>query len=112
MAVGDMTPFWEAVVRRDHQTIVHAGREEMVFCLQAVGQPPSGCSTCRWRPAWSATNIRPASARWCSRSSACRSAKHETRTDWRRRPLSKRQIEYALDDVLHLQPLRELLEAA
>ena len=37
--------------------------------------------------------------------------KHETRTDWRRRPLSQRQIEYALDDVRYLQPLRDALHA-
>jgi len=35
--------------------------------------------------------------------------KSQTRTDWSRRPLSAAQIEYALDDVRHLPPLRELL---
>ncbi len=35
--------------------------------------------------------------------------KHETRSDWRRRPLSKRQIEYALTDVLYLPELRGVL---
>jgi ribonuclease D len=37
-------------------------------------------------------------------------AKAHTRTDWSRRPLSAEQIEYALDDVRYLLPLREQLE--
>ena len=35
--------------------------------------------------------------------------KGETRTDWRRRPLSTQQLEYALDDVRYLIPLRDKL---
>jgi ribonuclease D len=35
--------------------------------------------------------------------------KGQTRTDWSRRPLTQAQIDYALDDVLHLLPLRERL---
>jgi ribonuclease D len=35
--------------------------------------------------------------------------KSQTRTDWSRRPLSAAQLDYALDDVRHLPPLREQL---
>ncbi len=37
-------------------------------------------------------------------------AKSHTRTDWSRRPLSREQIEYALDDVRYLLPLKSELE--
>lgn len=35
--------------------------------------------------------------------------KGQTRTDWSRRPLSEAQLTYAVDDVVHLAPLRERL---
>lgn len=35
--------------------------------------------------------------------------KGQTRTDWSRRPLSPEQVDYALDDVRYLLPLRERL---
>lgn len=38
-------------------------------------------------------------------------AKAETRTDWSRRPLSAAQLQYAIDDVVHLPALREALDA-
>jgi len=35
--------------------------------------------------------------------------KGQTRTDWSKRPLSAAQLHYAIDDVVHLAPLRERL---
>jgi ribonuclease D len=36
--------------------------------------------------------------------------KGQTRTDWSRRPLTDAQVQYAIDDVLHLPALREALD--
>ena len=41
LAVGDVTAFWQAIAAGSHETIVHAGREELVFCLAATGRRPS-----------------------------------------------------------------------
>ena len=45
-----------------------------------------------------------------SQKSSIHLAKTETRTDWKKRPLTEAQIEYALDDVIHLGPLYLQLE--
>ncbi len=39
------------------------------------------------------------------------SQKQETRTDWRKRPLSKRQIDYAVQDVYYLGLIRDRVHA-
>ena len=46
-----------------------------------------------------------------SQKSAVQLAKTESRTDWKRRPLSAAQIDYALDDVIHLGSLYKKLES-
>jgi len=36
--------------------------------------------------------------------------KSHTRADWSRRPLPRAELEYALDDIAYLQPMREILD--
>ena len=38
-------------------------------------------------------------------------AKTQSRTDWKKRPLTAAQVDYALDDVIHLGPLYRKLES-
>lgn len=108
-ALNSMLPFWEALVEGDHLTIVHAGREELRFCHRAVQAVPR-----RWFDVQLASGMvgldYPASygkltQMWLGVSVS----KGETRTDWRRRPLSKPQLEYAVNDVRHLRPLERRL---
>ena len=57
--IKDLAPFWRALADPGHETIVHAGRVEVEFCLQAVGRPPAApsrhpthlrCAVSRKRP--------------------------------------------------------------
>ena len=106
--IDDLTPFWETLAAAK-ETIVHAGRTETEFCLAAVGKPPGGLFDVQLAAGLAGLDYPAAYATLITRLLGEAPAKHETRTDWRRRPLSQRQIEYALDDVSHLHPLRDAL---
>ena len=42
LGIEDLAPFWQALAAAGHETIVHAGRGELEFCLRAVEVPPAG----------------------------------------------------------------------
>ena len=106
LAIGDVKPFWEVVSTPCHETVVHAGRGEVEFCLHAVGRPPAGLLDVQIAAGLAGAEYPASLSSLVSRFLDQKAAKHETRTDWRRRPLSKRQIEYALDDARWLPLLR------
>ena len=81
----------------------------MEFCLQATGRLPARLFDVQIAAAFAGAEYPAGFGTLVSKILGLSSPKHETRTDWQRRPLSKRQIEYALDDALHLQPLRDTL---
>ncbi len=110
MEIGDMTPFWEVVAAQGHETIVHAGRGEMEFCLHAAGRRPAGLFDVQIAAGLVGVEYPAGYSALVSKLLGHKFAKHETRTDWRRRPLSKRQIEYALTDALHLPALCDILK--
>jgi ribonuclease D len=107
--VRDVTPFWEALCDGDHTTIVHAGREEFRFCLAATGRRPRNLFDTQIAAGMIGLEYPSSYSKLIARLLDEDLAKGETRTDWRRRPLSPRQIEYALQDVIFLWPLHEKL---
>jgi ribonuclease D len=89
--------------------VMHASRQDLEVLLPAVGLV---------RPVFD-TQIAAALAGFAAQVGYADLArrllgvelpKAHTRTDWSRRPLSPEQIEYALDDVRHLVPLKTALE--
>ncbi|MDE2050656.1 MAG: ribonuclease D [Gammaproteobacteria bacterium] len=89
--------------------VMHASRQDLEVLLPAVGLV---------RPVFD-TQIAAALAGFAAqvgygelvrRLLGIELPKAHTRTDWSRRPLSPEQIEYALDDVRHLVPLKLVLE--
>lgn len=109
LAVSDVSPFWKLITEGDHETVVHAGREELAFALASVGRRPqrlfdvqiaAGMVGYEYPAGWGSLN---------SKILGEKINKGETRTNWHHRPLSQHQIEYALSDVVNLKLIRDKL---
>ena len=107
----DMTPFWRVLADGDHITIAHAAREEINFSLTAIDAPPANLFDTQLAAAFCSTDYPAAYSSVVSRFVGHRLKKGEQRTDWRRRPLSDAQIDYALEDVRHLLKLHDVIGA-
>jgi ribonuclease D len=107
MAIEDLTPFWKAIAAPGHETIVHAGRGEIEFCRVAIDRSPAQLIDVQLAAALAGAEYPAGLGTLVSKFLGHTPHKHETRTDWRRRPLSKRQVEYALADARYLPDLRD-----
>lgn len=105
--IGDLTPFWRLLADGDHVTIAHAAREEINFCMQAIDKPPANLFDTQLAAAFCSPEYPAAYSSVVQRVLSKRPNKGEQRTDWRRRPLSDAQIDYALEDVRYLFPLHD-----
>ena len=109
--VQDLTPLWRRLAEGPCETIVHSGREEILFCIHAVGKPPAKVFDTQIAAGLAGFEYPAGYGALVQKLTGETPPKGETRTDWRRRPLAQRQIEYALIDVVHLQPMRDKLMA-
>lgn len=105
LAVGDVSPFWELLSEGPHTTIAHAAREEFLFCYRSCGKRPHKLFDVQLAAGMIGFEYPASYGNLVSRLLGSKVDKGETRTDWSRRPLSKRQIDYALSDVVFLASL-------
>jgi ribonuclease D len=89
--------------------VMHASRQDLEVLLPAVGLVRPVFDT-QIAAALAGFAAQVGYAELVRRLLGIELSKAQTRTDWSRRPLSPEQIEYALDDVRHLIPLKLALE--
>lgn len=109
-SAGDLKPLWKILTDPKKEIVVHAGKEEMNFCQEYAGRLPAklidvqlAAGLVGFGYPLSLDNLLQKTVK------AAKLKKTETRTDWRKRPLSATQIEYALDDVRYLIQVRAKL---
>ncbi len=112
MAVRNVDLFWEALCDGDHVTIVHAAREEFLFCYRAIEKRPCNFFDVQLAAGLIGLDYPASYGNLVSKVLGESVDKGETRTDWARRPLTDRQMSYALQDVVHLFPLYESIKGS
>ena len=107
----DLKPFYDLIARPDIVKVLHASRQDIeIFYLQGGVLPDPlfdsqiAAMVCGFGDAASYETL----ARKIAKVEIDKSARF---TDWSHRPLSKRQLEYALADVTHLRVIYEWLKA-
>jgi ribonuclease D len=107
----DLKPFYEMIARPDIVKVLHAARQDIeIFFLQGGVLPDPLFDTqvaamvCGFGDAASYETL----SRKIAHVEIDKSARF---TDWSHRPLSKRQLEYALADVTHLCVIYEWMKA-
>jgi ribonuclease D len=109
VAINDLQPFWEWLTSSDRTTLVHAAREEFLFCIRDCGKWPANLFDVQLAAGMVGMEYPASYGNLVQRTLGIEVDKGETRTDWRRRPLTDRQIDYALQDVIHLKAIYDRL---
>ncbi len=110
LKVPELKPFWNLLTEPNRTTVVHAGREEMGFILHAISARPSKLFDVQLAAGLVDHDYPAGYASIVRRFLNLPTNKGETRTDWRQRPLSQAQLDYALDDVRHLEKIWRKIE--
>ena len=109
LALADLAPLAGPLAAERPVKVMHASRQDLEVLLPAVG-PVRGVFDTQVAAALVGLPPQLGYAELVRRTFGRELPKSHTRTDWSRRPLSPEQIEYALDDVRYLLPLRSYLE--
>jgi ribonuclease D len=109
LALPDLTALIPSLIADRPVKVMHASRQDVEVLFPATGLVRPIFDT-QIAAALTGLPAQIGYGELVRRALGTELAKSHTRTDWSRRPLSPEQVEYALDDVRYLLPLKDHLE--
>lgn len=106
---GDLSAFWNLVHDPRLEIVMHAAGEDLRICLLHTGALPRRIFDVQIAAGLVGYSYPLSLSNLVSQVLRISLPGGETRTDWRRRPLSPAQLRYALDDVRYLLELADHL---
>jgi len=109
--VEDLSEWWDLMTDDQTTVIVHGGREEVRFCINITGRRPRKLCDVQIAQGLISKSFPLGHGALLNRVLGVEVSGKETRTDWRRRPLTDKQVHYAIEDVRHLLAVWEAQSA-
>jgi len=110
-AVPSLEPFLALLGDARIEKVVHAGQQDLELFQSLTGSSPTPVIDTQVAAAMAGYGAQVGYAQLVERVLGVTVEKSETLTDWTRRPLTKAQLAYAVDDVRHLLPVYKKLRA-
>lgn len=105
LVLRDLDPLWERVASPDILKVLHAAEQDLILVYSWSGLIPKNVFDTQIAAGFIGFGYPVGYGKLVQQVLGVQLTKTESFTDWMNRPLSKSQIEYALDDVHHLLPL-------
>jgi ribonuclease D len=102
LAIRDVSPFWDVVLDPAVEVVMHAAGEDLRICLLRNRALPRRVFDVQIVAGLAGLTYPLSLVNLVGQVLGISLAGSETRTDWRHRPLSAAQLNYALDDVRYL----------
>ena len=111
LKIADLAPFWAVVTDPAIEVVMHAAGEDLRICRFHTGTVPRRVFDVQIAAGLVGHGYPLSLGNLVHQALKVSVQGGETRTDWRRRPLSDAQLRYALDDVRYLLELADQLAA-
>ncbi len=104
---GKLAPLGEVLSDPKIEKIIHDAKQDLTILRQATGFYPQNIFDTRLAAGFIGPSASRSLLDTCALFADITLEKGETRSDWLKRPLTSKQLQYALDDVLFLPFIRD-----
>lgn len=107
LSFRDLDAFWDVVTDPAVEVVMHAAGEDLRICRLQTGKLPARVFDVQIAAGLVGFGFPLSLSNLAHQTLGVSLFGGETRTDWRRRPLSAAQLRYAVDDVRYLLPMAD-----
>jgi len=102
LAIPSLGAWWDLMIDDRTTVVVHGGQAEVRFCIQRSGRIPQRLVDIQIAEGLRCRSYPLSYNSIVERVLGISIQSNQTRSDWLRRPLTREQLTYALDDVSHV----------
>ena len=110
VALEDLSPLGGVLAHPDIELILHDAVQDLTILRQATGAFPRNVFDTRCAAGLANMSSTTSLVELLANTIGVELEKTETRTDWTQRPLSDKQLAYAIEDVCYMQEVRDVLK--